>query len=318
MTIALSSRDVFKIYEGRKEYTDVVALRGVNVELHSGEFVSVIGPSGSGKTTLISVLGGLIRPSAGTIFVKDTNITTLPPARLVWFRRQHLGFVFQISNLIPMLSLQENVILPMKLAGGKNQKKRALELISAVGLKDRRKHKPSQLSGGEIQRAAIACSLANDPMILLGDEITGELDTVTSQEMMDFLKDLNQERGLAMLVVTHDEGIAAQADRVLRIEDGSVLTQRIREKDSEELYEISSKGQITIPDELRRGIGFNRLVRMNPSQKGDHLQIYPADTPPRLKVDKTPLKTSMISCPKCSKSIPEKALFCPKCGDEIE
>jgi putative ABC transport system ATP-binding protein len=296
MTVALSTRDVFKIYEGKKEHTDVVALRGVNVELHSGEFVSVIGPSGSGKTTLISVLGGLIRPSAGMIFVKETNITALPPARLVWFRRQHVGFVFQISNLIPMLTLQENVILPMKLAGGKNQKKRALELISAVGLKDRRKHKPHQLSGGEIQRAAIACSLANDPMILLGDEITGELDTVTSQETMDFLKDLNQEKGLAMLVVTHDEGIAAQADRILRIEDGSVLTQRIRKEESEELYEISAKGRIRIPDELKQSIGFNRLVRMISSPEGDHLQLYPADTPLKSQEKR---KSLVKPCPKC-------------------
>ncbi|MHA2306014.1 MAG: ATP-binding cassette domain-containing protein [Candidatus Hodarchaeales archaeon] len=315
MTVALSTRDVFKIYEGKKEHTDVVALRGVNVELHSGEFVSVIGPSGSGKTTLISVLGGLIRPSAGMIFVKETNITALPPARLVWFRRQHVGFVFQISNLIPMLTLQENVILPMKLAGGKNQKKRALELISAVGLKDRRKHKPHQLSGGEIQRAAIACSLANDPMILLGDEITGELDTVTSQETMDFLKDLNQEKGLAMLVVTHDEGIAAQADRILRIEDGSVLTQRIRKEESEELYEISAKGRIRIPDELKKSIGFNRLVRMISSPEGDHLQLYPADTPLKSQEKR---KSSVKPCPKCSQSIPEKAIFCPKCGARIE
>ncbi|MHA1967464.1 MAG: ATP-binding cassette domain-containing protein [Candidatus Hodarchaeales archaeon] len=315
MTVALSTRDVFKIYEGKKEHTDVVALRGVNVELHSGEFVSVIGPSGSGKTTLISVLGGLIRPSAGMIFVKDTNITALPPGRLVWFRRQHLGFVFQISNLIPMLTLQENVILPMKLAGGKDQKKRALELISAVGLKDRRKHKPAQLSGGEIQRAAIACSLANDPMILLGDEITGELDTVTSQETMDFLKDLNQEKGLAMLAVTHDEGIAAQADRILRIEDGSVLTQRIRKEVSEELYEISTKGRITIPDGLKRSIGFNRLVRMTPSPEGDHLQLYPADAPPKSQEKR---KSLLKTCPKCSQSIPEEAIFCPKCGTKIE
>jgi putative ABC transport system ATP-binding protein len=312
MTIALATRDVFKIYQGKQEYTDVVALQGVNVELHNGEFVSIVGPSGSGKSTLIHVLGGLIRPSAGMVVVKDTNITTLSPSRLAWFRRQHLGFVFQISNLIPMLSLYENVILPMKIAGGKNQKKRALELISAVGLKDRRKHKPHQLSGGELQRGSIACALANDPDILLGDEITGELDTVTSQEVMNFLKDLNQERGLAMLYVTHNERLASQADRVLRIKDGSVLTQRLKEGDSEELYEISAKGRFTIPEEFKQSIGFDRLIKMRVSPDGDHLQLYPAEDSSRN------LEISGKQCPSCSRHIPARAKFCPKCGSKFE
>ncbi|MFX0084726.1 MAG: ATP-binding cassette domain-containing protein [Candidatus Hodarchaeota archaeon] len=318
MTIALATRDVFKIYQGKQEHTDVVALQGVNVELHNGEFVSIVGPSGSGKSTLIHVLGGLIRPSAGMVIVKDTNITTLSPSRLAWFRRQHIGFVFQISNLIPMLSLYENVVLPMKITGSKNQKKRALELISSVGLKDRQKHKPHQLSGGELQRGSIACALANDPDILLGDEITGELDTVTSQEIMNFLKDLNKEHGLAMLYVTHNEQLASQADRVLRIKDGSVLTQRLKEGDPEELYEISTKGRITIPEEFKQSIGFDRLVKMRRSPDGSHLQLYPADHSFKILEKTKTLETSRKQCPSCEKFIPDRARFCPKCGTKFE
>ncbi|UCG90499.1 MAG: ATP-binding cassette domain-containing protein [Candidatus Heimdallarchaeota archaeon] len=318
MTIALAAHDVFKIYEGKDQRTDVVALRGVNVELHAGEFVSIIGPSGSGKTTLISVLGGLIRPTAGTIFIRGTTITSLQTNQLVQFRREHIGFVFQISNLVPMLTLQENVMLPMKVAGKKGLKKRTQELLSAVGLKERRKHKPAQLSGGELQRAAIACALANDPEILLGDEITGELDTTTSQEVMDYLKDLNKERGLAMLVVTHNEQIANQADRILRIKDGSVLTQRLRDETStEELYEISVKGRITIPEELRRQVGLERLVEFRTSSKGDHLKLYPSSVKSPPIVTKEPIKASEKICPVCSRTVPQQIIYCIHCGNKI-
>ncbi|MFX0209521.1 MAG: ATP-binding cassette domain-containing protein [Candidatus Hodarchaeota archaeon] len=309
MTIALAAHDVFKIYEGKEQRIDVVALRGVNVELHAGEFVSIIGPSGSGKTTLISVLGGLIRPTAGTIFIRGTTITSLPTNQLVQFRREHLGFVFQISNLVPMLTLQENVMLPMKVAGKKDQKKRTQELLKAVGLTKRRKHKPAQLSGGELQRAAIACALANDPEILLGDEITGELDTATSQEVMDFLKDLNQERGLAMLVVTHNKQIAVQADRILRIKDGSVLTQRLRDDTSaEELYEISVKGRITIPEELRQQVGLERLVEFRISSKGDHLNLYPSSVKSPPIVTEEPIQPVEKICPACSQTVPQQVI----------
>lgn len=318
LTIVLAAHDVFKIYEGKQQRTDVVALRGVNVELHAGEFVSVIGPSGSGKTTLISVLGGLMRPTAGTIFIRGTTISSLPPNQLVQFRREHLGFVFQISNLVPMLTLQENVILPMKIVGKKKPKTRALELLSAVGLKERRKHKPPQLSGGELQRAAIACALANDPEILLGDEITGELDTTTSQEVMDFLKDLNQERGLAMFVVTHNKQIAEQADRILRIKDGSVLTQRLRDDIStEELYEISVKGRITIPEELRQQVGLNRLVEFRMAPEGDHLKLYPSSVKaPPVVVEET-IKEPEKVCPACSRTVPHQVIYCIHCGHQF-
>lgn len=330
MSIVLAAHDVFKIYEGQQQRTDVVALRGTNIELHAGEFLSVIGPSGSGKTTLISVLGGLIRPTAGIIFVRGTTITSLPTEQLIQFRRQHLGFVFQISNLVPMLTLQENVTLPMKILGKKDHKKRTRELLSAVGLLDRREHRPSQLSGGELQRAAIACALANDPEILLGDEITGELDTTTSQEVMDFLKDLNQERGLAMLVVTHNMHIANQADRVLRIKDGVVMTQRRKDDlSADELYEISVKGRITIPEELRRQVGLERLVRFQLSSEGDHLKLYPSSMRPLPVTSQQPLMTKeepipTISpeavvpaekiCPSCSRAVPQQVLFCIHCG----
>ena len=317
MTIVLAAHDVFKIYEGKQQRTDVVALRGVNVELHAGEFVSVIGPSGSGKTTLISVLGGLIRPTAGTIFIRGTTITSLPTERLVQFRREHLGFVFQISNLVPMLTLQENVMLPMKIAGKKNPKKRTLELLAAVGLQERRKHRPAQLSGGELQRAAISCALANDPEILLGDEITGELDTTTAQEVMDFLKDLNQDQGLSMLVVTHNKQIANQADRVLRIMDGTVLTQQLRDAEEDELYEISVKGRITIPEELRKKIGFERLVKYRVSPEGDHLLLYPSSVRTPLAISTEPVIETEKTCPACSRTVPKQVVFCIHCGNKF-
>ncbi len=317
MTIVLAAHDVFKIYEGQQQRTDVVALRGVNVELHAGEFVSVVGPSGSGKTTLISVLGGLIRPTAGTIFVRGTTITSLPTEKLVQFRREHLGFVFQISNLVPMLTLQENVMLPMKIAGKKNPKNRTLELLAAVGLKERRKHRPAQLSGGELQRAAVACALSNDPEILLGDEITGELDTTTAQEVMDFLKDLNQDQGLSMLVVTHNEQIATQADRKLRIMDGTVLTQRLKDAEEDELYEISGKGRITIPEELRQKVGFERLVKYQVSPEGDHLLLYPSSVQTPVAIAAEPVIKTEKTCPACSRTVPKQVVFCIHCGNKF-
>ncbi|MHA2225566.1 MAG: ATP-binding cassette domain-containing protein [Candidatus Hodarchaeales archaeon] len=317
MTTVLSTHDVFKVYQGKHQRADVVALRGVNVELHGGEFLSVVGPSGSGKTTLISVLGGLIRPTAGSIFVRGTTISSLPTAQLVNFRRLHLGFVFQISNLVPRLTLQENVMLPIQIAGGKDAKNRAQKILASVGLKPRRKHRPAQLSGGELQRAAIACALVNDPEILLGDEITGELDTQTSQEVMDFLKDLNQERGLAMLFVTHDEGIADQADRMLRIKDGAVLTQRTRDLPEEELYEIGAKGRITIPEKLRNEVGLKRLVKFQVSSKGDHLKLYPGSTKPSLEILEQLQGIEEKSCPNCSQASAIQYAFCTHCGHKF-
>jgi putative ABC transport system ATP-binding protein len=204
--------------------TQVDALRGVDLTVTRGEFVALVGPSGSGKSTVLNLVGGLDQPTSGQVWINGTELSASDERTLTRHRRQHVGFVFQSFNLLPRLTAKENVALPLMFSGvpEKERLARAGELLERVGLGPRLAHRPTQLSGGEQQRVAIARALVGEPALLLADEPTGNLDSATGAEIMRLLKALNQERGLTLLVVTHDPEIAAFATRTVRLRDGKV------------------------------------------------------------------------------------------------
>jgi len=214
--------DLVKVHRTGK--IEVQALRGLNMDVKAGELIAIIGPSGSGKTTLLNIAGGLDTATAGTVQVGETTVTSLSVRQLVNFRRKIVGHIFQNLNLIPTLTAEENIDFSMVAAGVPRGKRRTRvkELLETVGLTDRAHHKPEELSGGEQQRIAIAAALANDAPVLLADEPTGELDTVTAKCVVDYLVKINNELGKTIIMVTHDPSVARVADRILRIEDGVI------------------------------------------------------------------------------------------------
>lgn len=202
----------------------VDALRDVDLSFKRGEFVALVGPSGSGKSTLLNLIGGLDRPTSGEVWIDGVELSASDERTLTQHRRRHVGFVFQTFNLLPRLTAEENVALPLMFSGvpEKERRERARVQLERVGLGLRLAHRPTQLSGGEQQRVAIARAMVGEPALLLADEPTGNLDTVTGAEIMALLKRLNQERGVTVLVVTHDPEIAAFAERTIRLRDGRV------------------------------------------------------------------------------------------------
>ncbi|TLZ98940.1 MAG: ABC transporter ATP-binding protein [Methanobacteriota archaeon] len=219
----VTTKDVIKVYRAGK--SEVIALRGLDMAVSDRELVAVRGPSGCGKTTLLNLLGGIDRPTAGRIEVNGSNLVDLSDAELVRYRLQKVGFIFQFFNLVPTLTAEENVELPMRLAGKgpSARSKRTKELLELVGMTKRAVHRPDELSGGEQQRIAIGVALANDPSLLLADEPTGELDTKTGQEVLDLFQRMNQEFGKTIVVVTHDARVSQIAHRILEIRDGKIL-----------------------------------------------------------------------------------------------
>ena len=215
-------KDLIRVY--RLGDVEVQALRGLSVAINEGELVSIIGPSGSGKTTLLNIIGGLDQATAGTVQVGDINVTSLEPSKLVDFRRRTVGHIFQSLNLIPTLSAAENVELAMMALGASrgSRRERVKQLLDVMGLTERGKHKPDELSGGEQQRVAIAAALANDAPVLLADEPTGELDSANAKVIVDYLLKVNRELGKTIVMVTHDPTVARAADRILKIEDGVI------------------------------------------------------------------------------------------------
>lgn len=203
----------------------VSAVSGVDLEIARGEAVALVGPSGSGKSTLLNLLGGLDRPTSGEIWVDGENIARSSARRLVEHRRKRIGFVFQSFNLLAYRSALENVEVPMMLGGlGRvERRQRAHQLLERMGLGARTDHRPSQLSGGEQQRVAVARALANQPSILLADEPTGNLDSATGTEVMDLLRSLNEQEGLTLIIVTHDMTVASYANKIVRLRDGKVV-----------------------------------------------------------------------------------------------
>lgn len=281
---------------------EVVALQGLDLAVAPGELMAIVGPSGSGKSSLMNILGGLIRPSAGRVWVDGHDLLKMSDAALNHYRRTKVGFVWQQGsrNLIPYLNALENVKLPMTLAGRSEREKRdwAEALLEAVGLAERRHHYLSQMSGGEQQRVAIAVALANQPTLLLADEPTGEVDSATAQTIYEAFQRLNVEFGVTTLIVSHDPGIARQVNRVVAIRDGKLATETLRQSSRagvpygetsdngeatvseheeevfEELVVLDSAGRLQIPKEYLEYFNISLRARLDITEEG--ILIRPA------------------------------------------
>ncbi len=278
---------------------EVVALQGLDLEVMAGEMISIVGASGSGKSTLLNILSGLDVPSAGSCVVDGNDLTRLGQGQRINYRRFIVGQVWQQSgrNLLPELSAAANVELPQMLSGvnASTRSKRAQELLELVGLGAMGKKRPFQLSGGEQQRAAIAVALANEPKILLADEPTGELDSVTASEVLHLMRDLNTRLGLTIITVTHDPAIAAEVDRTIAIRDGRTSTETIRRENTlesvnpnvlaasaviglssethREFILIDRAGRLQLPKEAVDSIAFNGRAEVRIA--GDHVELWP-------------------------------------------
>lgn len=231
----MARREIVRTHALRKVYylgnQEVHALRGVDVTIWSGEYISIMGPSGSGKSTFFNMIGGLDRPTGGEVYIDEVDIVQLDVFELAWLRRRKIGYIFQTFNLIPVMNAVENVSLPMIFAGlsADEAREKAALLLERVGLGERLHHKPTELSGGQQQRVAVARALANDPAIILADEPTGNLDLNTGREIIELLKELNVERGVTVVTATHDVKMIAASDRVIWITDGRIS--RIQSRD---------------------------------------------------------------------------------------
>lgn len=208
--------------------TMVKALDNVSFSVEKGEFVAIIGPSGSGKSTLLHILGGVDVPTSGNVIINDTDISTLDETALAIFRRRQIGLVYQFYNLIPILTVEENLTLPLLLDGRKPDKKQINELIKKLGLEKRLDHLPNQLSGGQQQRVSIGRALVNHPALMLADEPTGNLDSENSKEIVALLRHFNKTLNQTVIIITHDEKIALSADRIISIEDGKITRDEVR------------------------------------------------------------------------------------------
>ena len=222
---------VLEVKELTKKYgqgeSEVIALDHVSFSVERGEFVAIVGASGSGKSTLMNMIGGLDHPTGGSVIIEENDITSMSEDELAIFRRRNLGIIYQFYNLIPTLTAEENIALPWKLDGRKENKKRLAAILQLLGLEKRAKHLPGQMSGGQQQRVSIGRALINEPAFILADEPTGNLDSKTGMEIMDILKHANQKYNQTILLVTHDERIALQAGRIITIGDGKIVKDEV-------------------------------------------------------------------------------------------
>lgn len=266
----IQADSLVKIYKTKQ--TEVLALQGLDLTVETGELTAIIGNSGSGKSTFLNMIGGLDRPSAGSLTVAGSNLFTMTEKQLVLYKRNTVGFVWQNNgrNLVPYLTVLENIMLPMSLSGGRKKKQRALELLELVGLSAKRKSRMNMLSGGEQQRVAIAIALANSPRLLLADEPTGSVDTKTANYIFDVFSELNKG-GQTILIVTHDVALSKKVRRVVAIRDGKISSERVlkeayadrlqessidwRQEDTQDEYVILDRaGRLQIPTEFLQSL----------------------------------------------------------------
>lgn len=224
----LEIKNLTKIYG--KGDTMVKALDDVSFSVEKGEFVAIVGPSGSGKSTLLHIIGGVDKPTSGSVMIENTDITTLDETALAIFRRRQIGLVYQFYNLIPILTVQENLTLPLLLDSRKPDPEQMSKIVSVLGLRDRLKHLPNQLSGGQQQRVSIGRALINNPAIMLADEPTGNLDSENSREIVNLLRHFNETLNQTVIMITHDEKIALSADRVITVQDGKIVGDEVKRR----------------------------------------------------------------------------------------
>lgn len=269
----LECHDLIKLYVEEQSKIQVPALRGVELTSNEGDLIAIIGPSGSGKSTLINLIAGIDKPSSGDIILGGDIVTKLTKRQLTRYRRNRVGLLYQLPerNLVWNLTALKNVLLPMKLTGRWNhseQKKRARSLLEDVGLEGRENHKPHQLSGGEAQRTGIAVALANDPDIVLADEPTGELDSVTTFKIIEYFKTLNENLGKTFIVVTHDNRFANMTNKAMRILDGRIvglhraIDPKISLSHREEVIYVDDHGNLRLPDEIRKQAGIKNHLQI--------------------------------------------------------
>ena len=286
----VEANDLFKIYKPAD--LEVVALRGVDLEVASGELAGIVGASGSGKTTLLNILAGLERPSAGRIRVGQRDLLDISEQDLVAYRRREVGFVWQATgrNLVPYLNVRDNIELPQAIAGAgrRHRRQRAAELLDALQMSDKSRRYPAELSGGEQQRVAIAVALANNPPLLLADEPTGELDTNMAEDVFRMLQRINRQFGVTVIIVTHYAGIARWVDRVVRIRDGRIGSESYLEASyrgdegrEEEYLVVDRAGRLQLPREYVERLALDGLARAGLADDGGGITLRPATAPHR-------------------------------------
>jgi ABC-type lipoprotein export system ATPase subunit len=269
---------IYRLHQEGSASVEVQALQGLDIAVRTGEMLGIVGASGSGKSTLLNVLGGLDRPTGGRALVGKQDLGSLSDRALDEYRLTQVGFVWQhgARNLIPYLTALGNIELPLTLSGqvGASARERGIELLDLVGLRERMGHRLEELSGGEQQRIAIAIALANKPTLLLADEPTGELDTVTAQAIYDLLRDMNKRLGLTMVIVSHDPGIARHVDRVVQVRDGKLASETVRVQKSDgeehhvELAVLDSVGRLQLPREYLEEFDIKRRVLIETTEQG--------------------------------------------------
>ncbi len=311
----MKSSGVYAIYKGKQGTTNVVALKGINLEVAQGEFVAIVGPSGAGKSTLLRCLGGLQHPSAGIIQYEGKDITKLSELELVPFRRSTVGFVFQEGNLLTTYSAFQNVVRTLRYAGVgySNARKRAAQTLEILGLKSRMHDLPHRLSGGERQRVAIARAIAPNPKIILADEPTGNLDYENTNNVMELFKDLHKDLDMSFLIVTHSQHVSSFADRSVELRDGRFMGQHSGEFDINQLEEsreiiISDDGSLILPPEML-GLLYEYGNLWTFSISIDN------GTP---SIIAKPVIKQITKCPVCGADIKPSDFNCKSCGAVIK
>ncbi|MFX0184151.1 MAG: ATP-binding cassette domain-containing protein [Candidatus Hodarchaeota archaeon] len=319
--VLLSAKSLYHIYRSRTESASVVALKGISLELKSNEFVSIVGPSGSGKTTLLRILGGLMRPTAGSVLFRDHDITKTPEEDLTMFRRQEVGFVFQEGNLLPDLSAYANVNQSMALNGLPFQfrKRRTLELLDLMGVGHRKNQLAIRLSGGERQRVAVARAMANNPKLILADEPTGNVDFKTSVRLLELFKQLNRDTGMTFLFATHSNHVAGYADRSIELRDGLLLGQHgtdidLSQLDTSRMVIMDSDQRITLPSNIldqMQNFGTLWTIDVVESKK---ILLTPLEVVAEQKELFLGTEVETKECLVCGALNPQTGIFCISCG----
>ncbi|MFW9853747.1 MAG: ATP-binding cassette domain-containing protein [Candidatus Thorarchaeota archaeon] len=320
----LRCKSIYHIYRGRAERASVVALKGVSFDIQEGEFVSIVGPSGSGKSSLLEIVGGLMRPTAGTVYFDGLDITHTPEEDLVNYRREKIGFVFQEGNLLPDLSAIDNIIQSLAVNGVEYgfRKKRAIELLDLMGVSHRKNQLATRLSGGERQRVAIARAMANQPRLIIADEPTGNVDFATSVRLLELFKELNRETGMAFMVATHSTFVAKYADRSLELRDGLLLGQHaegvdLMKLDMSRMVVMDSDHRISLPENVVNQLNdFSSLWDVKVID-GSRILLSPLESLAEKDIQVTVEPADQKECPVCGIFNPINALFCSSCGTKF-